>query len=159
MYDLEHSHTALIPAVATVTTPSGPKDDCFRMDVVMDKQSYAPGEPITVTVTISVLIDVRFPSTYRHPIWDFDLYVTDEMGQDVSLTSHGATASTGMGLGQREEITARLDQPYERTFRLDELFELSAPGTYTLTVEKLMRSRDSRVYGVASKPVVFTRLP
>ncbi|HNT78424.1 MAG TPA: hypothetical protein PKH77_25715 [Anaerolineae bacterium] len=56
------------------------------------------------------------------------------------------------------------DQPFQEVFRIDTWFELSEPGTYTLTVQKRLEIHDKETneFGyveIVGEPVVFTRLP
>ncbi len=131
---------------------------CANLQIVLDKQSYAQNEPITVTAIVSVLNDAHLTSPYyASPMKNFRVSLVDEWGQSVPLTEKGSTEKWGPSFRMPMSITR--DHPFEETFRIDNWFELSEPGTYTLTVTKNVRNWTPVIIKVIGNPIVFTRLP
>lgn len=127
-----------------------------------NNDNYTQGEPIIITATISVLDDTDVGFSRYNPHLNFELYITDAQGEIVQMTEDGITT-----MGARTSFLEQgiyPDQPFQEVFRIDTWFELSEPGTYTLTVQKRLEIHDKETneFGyveIVGEPVVFTRLP
>jgi hypothetical protein len=132
------------------------------VQAVTNSNSYAQGEPITVTATVSVLNDTNVGFDYNRRSINFELRVIDEQGQAVSMTKSGTNALGSFRNSYIPSWGISPDKPFQEVFRIDTWFELSEPGTYTLTVKKRLRVGEATEFGyveVIGNPVSFTRLP
>jgi hypothetical protein len=129
--------------------------DLVELCAVLNNNTYQQDEAITVTATVSVHTDVHLLSSlWCDTLSNWEIKLVNEQNQPVPPTRTG-----GGGTGCRLPLDITYDQPFEETFQLDTYFELSAPGTYTLTMAKYASTWESEAIKVTSKPVSFTRLP
>jgi len=143
--------------------------------VELDKDLYAQGDPITVTAT-TMAYDIRTPGaenisdSHFSPVYSsrtFEFVLVDGQGQAVHMTEEGDRLRP-VGASR---LVVRLDRdsPHLESFRIDTWFELSEPGTYTLTLKQYMgypktvgKTPEETEMGeieIVGNPVTFTRLP
>jgi hypothetical protein len=130
----------------------------FELVVTTDKRSYEQGVPITVTTQLAILDDGEARVTnYMNPMRDYEFVLTDEAGQNVPLTKWGKIAQSARI--SRALIILAKNHPLPDAFQLDFIYDLSKPGTYTLTLTK--DSTSIRIPGleVTGNTVTFSRLP
>jgi hypothetical protein len=138
--------------------PRNQEAEKFSLLVTLDDYAYSQGEPITVTVTVLVLDEGQATVGYENisnPMHNYDLTLVNQYGQSVPLTEAGMKLAS-----VRPSHVGWLlnkDAPWRDSFQLDDLFDLSEPGTYTLTLKKNVWT--SVVHELTGNPVTFTRLP
>lgn len=131
------------------------KHDCVDLVVELDSDLYAQGAPITVTATILVLDDGEVTITFGNPLRDFEFVFDNDRNENVSLTEEGIRIRYARFA--RIQDTFDRDTQWQRSFRIDEWFELSEPDTYTLTLKREVWTDEA--VEVIGNPVTFTRLP
>jgi hypothetical protein len=149
--------------------------DCVGLVVELDSDLYAQGDPIIVTATtvsydIRVpgaenISDARFSPEYSSRLFEFVL--VDGQGQAVPMSEEG----NRLRLGSTSRLVVTLDRgsPHPESFRIDSWFELSEPGTYTLTLKQYRlfpktfgetpEETEMGQIEIVGNPVTFTRLP
>jgi hypothetical protein len=142
------------------TSPSLGLDD-YMVQATTNRRFYAQEEPITVTACISVLHNTRVSVTRnRRSDLNFELNIVNEQSETVRWTEEGIAVLNIKPSSW--EVIVSPGNPFQESFRIDTWFELSKPGTYTLTVRKSVWARVGETYGFVEAiggPVIFTRLP
>jgi hypothetical protein len=132
----------------------------FSFSVALNKSAYAQGEPITVTITTQVLDDGRASVGFENidnPMHNYDLIVNNQYGQNVHLTELGMKLVLVRPGHMGWQLTK--DAPWHDTFQVDDLFDLSEPGAYTLTLKQMVWTSLTISHELTTDPVAFTRLP
>jgi hypothetical protein len=142
--------------VATVACTSVEEQSEVILAVEMNSPSYAQNSPITVTATVLVLDDSEVGIAYGNPLRDFDFALVDEQSRILKLTEEAAIL--GGARAPRISHTVTQDNPWQQSFRIDTWFELSSPGTYTLTLKRYAWT-PSATLELEGDPATFTRLP
>ncbi len=104
------------------------------------------GEPITVTTAVLVLGPGQMGVGATFPPRDFDMEIVDQHGHSVPLTEEGERLFARSVLSLKGYV---IDQntPFLTTFRIDEWFDLSQPGTYTMTLTRVRQGPPSEITG------------
>jgi len=130
----------------------------FALVAETDQHIYSQGVPILVTTTLLVLSEGEATivyESYGNPMAEYSYTLVDEQGQSVPLTDEGRRYQSAKRSHMASVV--QQDQPWRRTFQIDAFFELSQPGTYTLTLaQDVWTSEQIEVIG---KPVTFIRTP
>jgi hypothetical protein len=130
----------------------------FELIVTLNGLSYEQGVPITATTKLAVIDDGEGRIiNYMNPMMDYKFVLTNEAGQDVSLTKWGKSAQSARI--RRALIALTRNDPFQDAFQLDFLYDLSKPGTYTLTLTKDPRTFTVQGLEVTGNTVTFSRLP
>ncbi|CAG0936454.1 hypothetical protein TFLX_05327 [Thermoflexales bacterium] len=130
----------------------------FGLVVTTDKRSYEQDIPITVTTKLAVLDDGEGRViNYMNPMMDYRFILVNETGQDVPLTKWGKIAQSARI--SRALLVLTRDEFLQDAFQLDFIYDLSKPGTYTLTLTKDPRSFPIPGLEVTGNIVTFSRLP
>jgi hypothetical protein len=125
-----------------------------------DKAAYEPGEYITIVALLRVHGDCTWHIQSTFPMVDFrPIVITDEMGESVPLTDVGRRGENYMVDGEGNWHSLWLNEEKSSCQRLpiDEWFDLSASGTYTVTLVRLNLVDEPQ--HVPGNTVTFTRLP
>lgn len=111
---------------------------------------YDVGQPITATVAVVVFGEGRiFLPIVHRGLGAWHIIITDPQGEEREVY-HLAEGSVSNGWASQ-------NAPYVRTFALDDYFDLSDPGWYTLTVTRsvYLPSDYEIAHEIASNPVRF----
>ena len=129
------------PSAAATLPPAG----CFGLFVAgVDRYTehapfqprYIVGEPITVTATVLVFDEGHLILTTGRILNDYTISVTDRQGQPLPLTKQGRHI-TGTDHGPNiGGILVEHDTPYTAIFRIEEWFDFSHTGVYTLNLTR-----------------------
>ncbi len=155
-----------------VPIPDSP--DCsVQLVVELNGRRYYSSEPVTVTATLVVHGACVWQTRETFPTRDFILLVdrTDQWGNVIPLADEETYwENFWLGWGDVPRCVVRsvdAEHPYRQRFPLDlwfeyahtrsSMYDLSQPGTYTVTLVRLSRFAESgRIPGNA---VTFTRIP
>ncbi len=117
----------------------GRTSEGLRLSVETSKTLFLTGETVTTTIRLwnTTGHGVRLPSTV--PLRDFRISVTDSMGKSVDMTDIAkreqmflGVANDGLGGTERRQFDVHLDK----------LFEMGAPGKYTIVVKRWVPKAD-----------------
>jgi hypothetical protein len=125
-----------------------------------DMTEYYLGDYITLITMLKVQNNCAVPIVNTHPMRDFHpIVITNETNKNVPLTEEGQKlkkwAESGEGDKNSPSVLTK-EKGYCMRLPIDEWFELSAPGTYTLT---LVRRINIPPYEVPGNTITFTRVP
>lgn len=120
------------PFTITISGPNQPVEEGaeVRIHVVLTNVS---GRPVSVQ---------RSPSPELAEFY-YTVRVRDEHGPEAKMTDYGRAASKGQYQGSQMLILLRPGEEDEENTVLSKQFDMSAPGTYTIQLERAI-SRDPK---------------
>ena len=119
-----------------------------------DKATFITGEPILLSVFARnngrkalFIVD-----TY-HPEWDTKFDVRNEAGESAALTEDGKRLTT-IAIFRQVRVEIYPGDEVQQDFAINKLFEMTAPGTYSITVKRSFCVTGTDVFRVASSNIV-----
>lgn len=151
--------------VTQVPAPRVPvpgKPGCtVQLQISPDKALYDRGDLITVIARLNIRGDCTLNFISTHVFFDYPpIEFVNQSGEPVPLTAEGqALSSRHMAFLDMKKGGAWSAEDESSCYRLpiDQWYELSAPGTYTLTLEYVGFVEMGGTGGVTSNPITFTR--
>lgn len=123
----------------------------LQLVVKNEKATFTPGEPILLTVVARN--DGQRPlfivDTY-HPEWDTKFDVRAEAGDRVALTEDGERLTKNIAIFRDVRVEINPGDEVKRDFVINKLFDLTAPGTYSITVKRSFCFSGTDVFMVAT---------
>ena len=138
-------------------SPEGknPALDNVQLHAQTEEEMYIPGAPILLKVVVRnntekpfLLVDTRRPER------DFQLGVRDEEGQSVALTKEGEGLVNNTAIFRRVAVEIKPGEKVEHSFTINKLFEMTVPGTYSVTIKREIRGQDGHPVGEVTSNTV-----
>jgi len=131
----------------------------ISLKAALNDSIYLQGAPITVTTTFSIYGDgnVEVDGGAVNPLQTYRIDLFNEQDKPVPLTDKGMRQQYG-GITHHISSILHADFFWQESFRLDDLFDLSPPGVYTLTLTMRVWTAGAQ-HDLVTDPVTFTRLP
>jgi len=146
--------------LAATTRPTTPNLRGATLTVVPSDNRPRPGEPVTLSITLANTSDDPLRVPLRRQVEkDFVLFITDATGARAPLTPLGARAYShppidSMGIAV---IDVPRDHPHHATLKLNDIYALSKPGSYTITARVYVFGTTDRntLVPITSPPVTI----
>jgi hypothetical protein len=120
-----------------------------------EKATFSTGEPILLSVFARnngrralFIVD-----TY-HPEWDTKFDVRNEAGESVALTEDGKRLTKTIAIFRQARVEIYQGDEVQKDFVINRLFEMTAPGPYSITVKRSFCVTGTDVFRVANSNIV-----
>lgn len=134
-------------------TPKTPKG--LQLVARTEKATFTPGEPILLKVLArNIGAKPLFIVDTYHPEWDTKFAVRNESEQNVALTADGKRLTKTIAIFRQVRIEIHPDEEVQEEFVISKLFEMTAPGTYAITVKRSFCFTGTDVFMVATSNTV-----
>jgi hypothetical protein len=124
------------------------RQDGLLLSVIANKETYKAGEPVEVTCSFTNISEVSIP--FRSVVPEFSFFyrfiVVRSVGVDsvaVALTPEGKRQADVYNLWARRDYNMPPGAEKKSVFKLNELFEMDAPGLYKILVVVHLRTQIS----------------
>jgi hypothetical protein len=131
-------------------TPKG-----LQLVASTEKATFTTGEPILLSVfarnngrKVLFIVD-----TY-HPEWDTKFEVRNEAEERVALTEDGERLTGAIAIFRDVRVEINPGDEVRKDFVINKLFEMTAPGTYSITVKRSFCVTGTEVFRVATSNIV-----
>ncbi|HEX5733475.1 MAG TPA: hypothetical protein VF131_11635 [Blastocatellia bacterium] len=138
-------------------SPGGqkPASDSVQLFVQTEEEMYIPGEPILLKVVVrNNTQNTIFIVDTRNPARDFKFDVRNEEGESVALTKDGEDLVNNTAIFRRVAVEIKPGKEVEHSFTINKLFEMTVPGTYSVTVKREIRGQDGHPLGEVTSNTV-----
>ncbi len=145
--------SAVMPAHSSVSTTND-----YELCVASEKDLYALKEDISLEIFLrNVGKDVVTLPYTRNPTSNYTLAVFTDDNKLVPFTSMGKSMLSAASIVSRSEMDLSPGREIEDVFSLTQLFDLSHPGIYYVTVKRRVRTRDNKsTFVLQSDPLQFS---
>lgn len=162
------SETLVLSTALTspIAKPTLPPTCCYGMFVTIGEsqlsadyivQPYIVGDPITVTTTVLVFDEGRLRLPTGRFLNGYTLSVTDRQGHQLPMTAEGKRWTKSGDNGTTNRVFVERNSPHTVAFRIDEWFDFSHTGVYTLTVGREAWIGDTSQIITGNTVLIFIR--
>lgn len=157
----EHRRAAMQVSAPRITVPDFPSCT-VQLQILPDKTQYGHGDPVTIIARFSVQGDCELHSITTYIFYQLHpIRFLDQSGEMVPVTKEWQEMMDKVrgAVTHVRHSTLTADDQICYQLPIDQWYDLSAPGPYTLTLEYLGIVEMSGTGGVISNPITFTRRP
>jgi hypothetical protein len=127
----------------------------LQLVVKTEKATFTPGEPIVLSVVARnhSAKPLFIVDTY-HPEWDTKFQVRNEAEESAALTEDGERLTKSIAIFRDIRVEINPGDEVQKDFVINKLFEMTAPGTYSITVKRSFCFSGTDVFMVAMSNII-----
>lgn len=117
----------------------------LQLSVQLEKVILRVREPIVLKLLIKNTTKEVLPLVVSSPDMDYQISIRDEKGQNVALTKYGEKLRRNAGDHlARAVIKVSPGQEVSHSLTVSEIYNMTAPGTYSITAKRTVFRRDGK---------------
>jgi hypothetical protein len=127
----------------------------LQLVVKTEKATFTTGEPILLSVFArnNGAKPLFIVDTY-HPEWDTKFVVRNEAEESAALTEDGERLTKSIAIFRDIRVEINPGDEVQKDFVINKLFEMTAPGRYSITVKRSFGVTGTDVFRVATSNIV-----
>jgi hypothetical protein len=122
---------------------SGAPSEGFRLSAMLGQEKLKLGEPLLLKLSLKNITKKELYVVETTADQDYEIEVTDEHGTRGTLTGKGRRLMQGIKVFTKViSVKVAPGQEQQVDIKLDEIYNLSAKGTYSVTAKRMIPKLD-----------------